>query len=111
MRPFHGIVRGSFKVSDDLLRVNVENQRSDSSRRSFLAASSPSIILSQHQYYVLAICTNGGKFKQYRLAASWLHKLRADPSVLMALSRFSHLTLTKTCRYRVLWESGKVSKF
>jgi hypothetical protein len=29
--------------------------------------------------YVLAICTNGGKFKQYCSAASWLHKTPRRP--------------------------------
>jgi hypothetical protein len=50
-------------------------------------------------------------FNHYCSVASWVHKLRADLLVLMARIRFSPLTLTKTCRYGVLWESWKVSNF
>jgi hypothetical protein len=78
MRPFHGIVRGSFKVFDDLLRVNVEIQRSDSSRLLFSQLHHHRLFCLNINYYVLTICTNGGRRKFYSSGNSWLHKLGAD---------------------------------
>jgi hypothetical protein len=52
-------------------------ERQNTTVRFFEASFSRSfitIIVSPHQYYVLAICANGGKFRKFCSATSWLHK-------------------------------------